>query len=268
MSPRDWVCLMYHDVSREATRPGGGREFFSVTRETFGRQLEAIRAMGATGCSIADAMTATRQKVVAISFDDGDLGQATNGFPTLVEHGMTATFFVTTGWIGTRGYASWDQLREMKAAGMSVQSHTHTHPFLSEMSRAQLSDELRRSRDVLDEQLAQTTTMLALPGGDAPRPEFRGLLAELGYEVVATSRWGVNGRVGSRRPLYVKRCTVRGEPSDNLFRAIASGDRLLAAKKQSREAILAFIRRSLGPTRYARWRTRFLDAAAGPGTPD
>jgi peptidoglycan/xylan/chitin deacetylase (PgdA/CDA1 family) len=229
-----------------------------VSAGAFGRQLDLIRGLGLRGTSIAAAIEDPRD-AVAISFDDGDLGQATRAFPALAERAMTATFFVTTSWIGTARYASWDQLRDMRAAGMSIQSHTHTHPFLSELDERTLRDELRRSRGILDDRLGQRTTMIAFPGGDAPRPELRHLLAAEGYEVIGTSRWGRNAASSGATPRYIRRCTVRGAPRDEEFAAIARGDRWLGLKRQARERALAWLRSSLGPTRYARWRRGFLE---------
>ena len=266
MSGRPWVCLMYHDVTAEPRHGGtGGPEYFSVSREGFERQLAVIERLGLRGRSIAETI-ANPEGSVAISFDDGDLGQATRAFPALAARGMTATFFVTSSWIGTKGYASWDQLREMRAAGMSIQSHTHTHPFLSELDEPRLREELRRSRQMLDGELGQRTTMLAFPGGDAPRPELRHVLLDEGYEVIGTSRWGRNAASAGTSPRYIQRCTVRGAPSDEAFAAIATGSAWLSLKKQSRERVLAFLRASLGPTRYARLRRRFLDAQSAETT--
>jgi hypothetical protein len=150
---------------------------------------------------------------------------------------------------------------------MSIESHTHTHPFLSELTATELRDELRRSRDLLDDQLEQHTSMVALPGGDAPRRELRGMFAEERYSVVATSRWGINAGASHANPLFVRRCTVRGEGNDASFMAIATGNLLLSMKKRVREGILAAMRSSLGPTRYARWRRTALDATKS-GTQD
>jgi len=260
------VCLIYHDVGATEEALTGGKTYFSVSQATFDRQLRAIADLGLQGRSIAE-MLRDPTGGVAISFDDGDLGQATRAFPTLARHGMTATFFVTTSWMGTAGYASWDQLREMRDAGMSIQSHTHTHPFLSELDADRLRDELRRSREILDERLEQRTTMLAFPGGDAPRRSLRHLLSECGYEVVATSRWGLNPG-GAGQPRFIRRCTVRGAPPDAVFSAIVRGDRWLGAKRTARERVLAFLRSSLGPTRYARWRRGFLNSMGSTSPAD
>ncbi|MGH7620110.1 MAG: polysaccharide deacetylase family protein [Gemmatimonadaceae bacterium] len=258
-----WVCLMYHDVSAEPAGVTGGSAFFSVSAATFGAQLSALRDAGLRGGSIAHILRDGARGAVAISFDDGDLGQATRAFPALVAHGMTATFFVTTSWVGRPGYASWEQIQEMHAAGMSIQSHSHTHPFLSELEEEPLRDELRRSRDLLSEHLSERPSMLALPGGDAPRASLRRVLAEEGYEVVATSRWGRNPASSPSTPLYVRRCTVRGEPTLAEFSAIARGDRWLSVRKRARESVLAAIRSSLGPTTYAKLRRGVLNAARG-----
>lgn len=257
---RPWICLIYHDVTSGAPQTTGGPEYFSVSAATFSRQLALIQDLNLRGCSIAEAI-AQPANAVAISFDDGDIGQAVRAFPALASRNMSATFFVTTSWVGTPKYASWDQLRDMRAAGMSIQSHTHTHPFLSEVDERRLRDELRQSRELLDEKLEQRTTMIAFPGGDAPRAELRGLLTAEGYDVVATSRWGRNAPNDDHRPRYVERCTVRGDPDDAAFRAIVTGHRWLNVRRQARERVLAFVRASLGPSRYARWRHGFLDRA-------
>jgi peptidoglycan/xylan/chitin deacetylase (PgdA/CDA1 family) len=256
----EWVCLMYHDVGSAGSSLRGARDFFSVTEASFARHLALLRDAGLEGCSLEQALPPGVEKRVAISFDDGNAGQATRAFPALVKSGMTATFFVTTSWVGRPGFVTWEQLREMHDAGMGIESHTHTHPFLSELPETRLVDELRRSRDLLSERLGKRPGMIALPGGDAPRGRLRRAFAREGYEVVATSKWGVNTRRAGAPPGWVRRCTVRGALDDRAFLAIVNNDRWLELRKRAREGTLGFVRRSLGPSRYARWRHDFLDA--------
>jgi peptidoglycan/xylan/chitin deacetylase (PgdA/CDA1 family) len=261
-----WVCLLYHDVTPELGGPASGPRRFAVQPRSFEEQLDLIRDCGYRGCSIGDALTTPRERRVAISFDDGDLGQFARAFPALVARGMTATFFVTTSWVGRAGYVAWAQLREMKSAGMSIQSHTRTHPFLSELSGCALWDELAGSKADLDDTLEQSTHMLALPGGDFPPGRLRRLVKESGYSVVATSRWGYNRGAGpgGTEPLYLRRCPVQGAPRRDYMRRVLTGDRWLAGQRRLREAFLGAVRRSLGASRYARWRRQFLDALAQP----
>jgi peptidoglycan/xylan/chitin deacetylase (PgdA/CDA1 family) len=257
----EWVCLMYHDVATECPPTSGGRARFSVSATSFARHLALIGDAGLRGCSIAEA-SANPGHRIAISFDDGDLGQHARAFPALAASGMTATFFITTGWVGRPGFVSWDGLREMRDAGMAIESHTHTHPFLSELSESALRDELQHSRDLLLQHLGQQPTMISLPGGDFPREELRKTFAEEGYSVIATSRWGVNRNLHcGNSPFMVQRCTVRGELPDERFLAIAHADRWLRVRKRTRESTLALVRRILGPSRYAERRRSLLNAA-------
>lgn len=260
MAVRPWVCLMYHDVTRETAGVSGGPRHFSVSRRAFASQLDQLAAEGFRGRSLAECLHEPVDRQVAISFDDGDLGQFENGHAELVARGMTATFFVTTEWVGRPGYVDWSQLREMKAAGMSIQSHSKSHPFLSELGEAALAEELRGSKARIDQELQQETDTIALPGGDRPRRALRPLLAASGYRVVGTSRWGSNRTPrAAGETVWIRRCTVRGEPTSQHFGRVLRGDAWLSFKRLTREATLARIRETLGPSRYARWRRRLLD---------
>lgn len=260
------MCLLYHDVVAELSGPSAGPSRFAVRHRNFEEQLDLIRDCGYRGCSIAAALTTPAERQLAISFDDGNLGQFTRAFPALVARGMTATFFVTTSWVGKPEYMTWAQLQEMKRAGMSVQSHTRTHPFLSELGAQALREELRGSKAELDDALEQATDMLALPGGDFPPSGLRCIVRESGYHVVATSRWGTNrGRApAGTEPLYLCRCTVQGAPGPGYVRRILAADRWLGGQRRLREAVLRAMRRSIGPSRYARWRRQVLNALARP----
>jgi peptidoglycan/xylan/chitin deacetylase (PgdA/CDA1 family) len=256
---------MYHDVAVAVPKAGGGPERFSVSAETFEAMLDVITGAGYVGCSLGHALTLTRRPRVAITFDDGTAGQFAHAVPALRDRGMTATFFVTTDWVGRPGFMDWDQIRQLAAWGMSVQSHSKSHPFLSELGGDSLRFELAESKAVLDDELRQVTTQIALPGGDAPRRRLRHVLADTGYRIVATSRWGRNadsedGANADR--IWIRRCTAPRSAAPELARRIISGDQRIGAARYSREALLNGLRAVLGASRYSRWRRRALNALA------
>lgn len=257
---REWVCLMYHDIGfrREAVGPiaAGDDPTFTVTPAGFAAQLDLLAALGYRGVSLDRVVAGGVFDPVAITFDDGNTGQVRHGVQALVSRGMTATFFVTTDWIGKPGFASWDELREMKAAGMSIQSHSRSHPLLALVDRSQARSELIESKRVLDEALDQDTDTFALPGGSLPTGDWRGLFAESGYRWVATSQWGVNS--ADLKTPAIGRCTIRGDVSPEWFARVLRGDRRLAAARQARERLLAAARTLMGPTRYTDVRARLL----------
>lgn len=257
-----WVALMFHDVLPETRASGGGAERFAVPSGAFALALDTISATGRRGCSLAEALTSPGTRRVAITFDDGTRSQFDHALPALLERGMTATFFVTTDWVGRPGYMSWGELRHLVECGMSVQSHSRSHPFLSECDAEQLRRELAGSKAVLDDELGQVTEQIGLPGGDAPARRHRELLGRAGYRVVASSRWGVNRDAGdvAGDVRWIRRCTVRRDVDPHWLERVYAGDRGLAARRVPREALLGWLRAALGPSRYARLRRRALDA--------
>jgi len=258
MSGLRWACLMYHEVPAEPASAG----YFAVSRDRFAAHLEAIRALGMTARSLEELLSAPTRGVVALTFDDGHATQYGEAFRLLVERGFTATFFVTTSWVGTPGYVTWDQLREMAAAGMSIQSHTQSHPFLSELDSEDLERELSGSKAAVEREISRPCTTLALPGGDSPRRWSPSDYARLGYRHVATSRWGPNrgsGNVGMLGGVgFVRRYTVRRETSIQEVRRQVLALSPSYDLEGIRQLVLHNVRSILGAGRYARWRRSVL----------
>ncbi|HET9808899.1 MAG TPA: polysaccharide deacetylase family protein [Candidatus Limnocylindria bacterium] len=246
-----WTCLMYHRVPAAAE----DADYFAVPRARFAEQLDALRAAGMRVVSLERAVSQPRDRTVAITFDDGDESQFQNALPELVARGMTATFFVITARVGMPGYVTWKELGAMARAGMSIQSHTHTHPFLSELSRDDAARELAEARRLLDAHLGQRTTILALPNGDAPRGWTGRDYAALGYTRVATSRWGANHGGDAR---LIRRYTVRRDTSARAFGALITGESSAYSAEALRLLALNRVRAAVGPSRYARARRLVL----------
>lgn len=259
-----WIALVYHDVQPAIGRSGGGADHFSAPLTSFELMLDTITERGYTGCSVMAARERAGHKRVAITFDDGTKGQYDHAFPALARRGMTATFYVTTDWIGRPGFMTWDELRDMAASGMSIQSHTCSHPFLSELDEVGVRSELLRSKQVLDSELSQSTAEIAFPGGDAPASHLLSLIHEAGYRVAVGSRWGVNrGRHTDATRRFLHRCTARGELTVEMARRVVEADPWLRLRWTAKDGTLRRIRSILGATRYARWRRSILDSLAG-----
>lgn len=64
-----------------------------------------------------------------------------------------------------RCFLSWEEAREMQAAGMAFGSHTHTHEILSKLSNEKQMEELKTSREIMERELGQPIRTLAYPVG-------------------------------------------------------------------------------------------------------
>ncbi|HVA65209.1 MAG TPA: polysaccharide deacetylase family protein, partial [Terriglobales bacterium] len=147
---------------------------------------------------------------LTITFDDGYADNAEVAAPILDRLNLSATFFVTTAVIGTRARFAWDaglpatpplmswaQVRELRAAGFGIGSHTATHARLAGLRGAELHYELVASRQRLQMELGEPVLDFAYPFGgphdcDAPAREavrragYRCCLACHGGGVAAT----------------------------------------------------------------------------------
>lgn len=255
-----WACLMYHEVPAEGQELAGAAGRFAIGAPGFARQLDWIGEAGWRATTVEAAREAAGGDVVAITFDDGHATHYSGAFPLLAERGMRATFFAVAGWIGRPGYVTVAQAREMAGAGMSIQSHTMTHPFLSELGQAALREELRGARLRLEDLLGLPVEGLGLPNGDPPRRRHRDLIREAGYAWVAGSGWGYNRRGGDG---LIRRYTVPpGAGREELLRLVECRSSALSPEG-ARYGALNRIRRALGPSRYSRVRRLILDYALG-----
>ena len=100
------AVLCYHSVAAQTTPT-----FAELTVEPslFAEQIAALQQVGLDVIPFADVpeALASRRRAVAITIDDGFADVAESACPTLAAHGMTATVFVPTGFVG--GRSSWLQ---------------------------------------------------------------------------------------------------------------------------------------------------------------
>jgi peptidoglycan/xylan/chitin deacetylase (PgdA/CDA1 family) len=125
------------------------------------------------------------RRTLAITFDDCYLDNLAAA-RVLAGHGLTATFFLPTGYVGTDHVFEWDRhlprlpnlgwndVREMARLGMDVSSHTVTHANLGAVGFEQARAELIDSRATLEDRLGRPVRWFAYPFGSPQhiRPEY------------------------------------------------------------------------------------------------
>jgi peptidoglycan/xylan/chitin deacetylase (PgdA/CDA1 family) len=86
---------------------------------------------------------------------------------------------------------TWDEVREMHALGMTIGSHTMTHPNLPSAGPVAARAELTASRHRLEQEVNAPVTMFSYPNGGADRyltPDVQTAVREAGYLAATTSR--------------------------------------------------------------------------------
>jgi peptidoglycan/xylan/chitin deacetylase (PgdA/CDA1 family) len=135
-------------------------------------------------------------RLAAITFDDGFASLYDHALPVLRALGLPATVFVVSGtlvdggrpvdWVDTPPpypltTLTLEQILEMQEAGISFGSHTCTHPLdMTQLSEAECLDELRRSRETLEDLLGRPMPLFAYTRGKHS-PMVRRLAERAGY---------------------------------------------------------------------------------------
>lgn len=92
--------------------------------------------------------------VVSFAFDDASIYDWTRFKPIFESEGVPGNVCVVKSWVGrTTPYQNltWEQLKELKALGWSVASHTVNHRRVADMTENEIDFELRESSRVLQE---------------------------------------------------------------------------------------------------------------------
>ena len=168
--------------------------------------MQALKDSGITVISMADFLAWRRgekgipQKSALISIDDGYLSGYNLDWPILKKSGYPFTMFIYTDYVkgGPKSGGqsiSWDQLAEMRDAGVDIESHTLSHPSLNarrgkteEQYLAWLKSEIIGSKEILEKNLGIQIKAFAYPYG-LHNQTVRDVVKQAGYEAAFTV-WG------------------------------------------------------------------------------
>lgn len=222
---RDRVpALLYHHFAPQgnlAAREHGNYDPVYFCYDTaFEAQVQYLHQQGYTTISLDDYVAFQQgkkplpPKPIILTFDDGFMSNYLYAFPTLMKYGMTATIFVTVDpeAANYKKYAPVDlplthqQIKEMSDAGISIESHSMTHPYLSEMQPDKIRWELAESKKALEELLQKPVSFIAIPTGAYNRTVKR-LVQETGYQAAFCMLKGTNNK---HSDLYALRRLVVG----------------------------------------------------------
>ena len=225
------AILMYHKVG---TPPPGSRlGKLWVSMAQFRRQMSHLSRHGYTPIVFRDLYafwdhgTPLPPRPVLITFDDGYQNNHAEAFPILREFGFPATIFVVVQTVGADNrwhdpasetriqMITWAQLKELRAAGWEIGSHTMSHSNLKKIDLTQVGPEVEKSRAAIGEALGEVPDTFAYPyGGGEDVPAIVDAIRKAGYRSAVTVRAGKWPVPKLReRPFNLPRSFIRGDES-------------------------------------------------------
>lgn len=206
--------LYYHSVLGESqgnARLEDYRDQMEYLRDQHYRVLALDRLVDSLG---SDRFSGPS---VALTFDDGFRSVFTHAFPVLRELGFTATVFLSTDYIGKKAVwdpssgiygadiLDWQEIKEMHRCGISFGAHTCSHPDLTTLSPDQMADEMRKSKEQIEDKLGAPVDHMAYPYGCYNRT-VEEVARSVGFTSGFTIRPGINKR--GAHPFSLKRSGV------------------------------------------------------------
>jgi peptidoglycan/xylan/chitin deacetylase (PgdA/CDA1 family) len=194
------VILCYHIVES----PQDPR--MEISRDAF---LQQMRYLAMTGYNViplrhvyeyAIGKRASLPKnAIVVTIDDGWRSTYTEVFPEMQKRNFPFTVFVYPKIIGQTSHAlSWKQVKEMADAGVDIQSHSLSHPFLTQRRHESFGDaqyevwlqrELSESKRILERETGHKVSFLAYPYGDYDH-HLAAAVARAGYAAALTCDFG------------------------------------------------------------------------------
>ena len=225
--------LVYHSVMPHHPGQTAEQRVLNVDDSVFVTQMRYLVDGGYHVISFAALVDALEgrdtipNRAVVITFDDGWENQYRHAFPILRRFGLTATFFVFTTPIGKdTKLMTREQLRELQEAGMTIGSHTRTHPVLPDYHAA-LHNEVVMSRADIEEHLGRAPEFFAYPFG-AWDAESAAWARTAGYRAARTYRGGAWNRPSD---LYHLRAVPVTKNMQAFERAVSGGGPSVVAQR-------------------------------------
>jgi peptidoglycan/xylan/chitin deacetylase (PgdA/CDA1 family) len=183
---------------------------------------------------------------VLITFDDGYRDNLENALPVLRAHDYPAVLFVPIGYLDdgrplpheellrTLGVSNetldWDELAELEAGGVRIESHGIGHWPLTALEPAEATREIALSKLRLEERLGREVDAFAYVKGSQAdyRPEHASLVQQAGYKLAFTSVSGANGPASD--PFRLRRYNIEPYPARTFELVLQGACDLIAVK--------------------------------------
>jgi peptidoglycan/xylan/chitin deacetylase (PgdA/CDA1 family) len=238
--------LMYHKVNDFWPNPT------TVPTDVFADQMELLAELGYVVVSLEAvrdhylAGAALPEGAVLITFDDGYRDNLVNALPVLQAHGYPAVLFVPIAFLHdgrplpheeslqvlgvTNETLDWDELAELEAGGIRIESHGIGHRPVSELEPGEALREIALSKLKLEDRLGREVEAFAFVKGSQAdyRPEHASLVQQAGYKLAFTSVSGANGPATDR--FRLRRYNVEPYPARTFELVLAGACDLISLK--------------------------------------
>ncbi|MDD3341493.1 MAG: polysaccharide deacetylase family protein [Bacilli bacterium] len=103
-----------------------------------------------------DKVIQPREKVIALTFDDGPSRNTKNIVKVLNKYNVNATFFI----LGNKVSLYKSDLQNLLNSGNQIGNHSYNHKLMSTLEDSDLEEQIKKTQEVLEKELGYTATVL------------------------------------------------------------------------------------------------------------
>jgi peptidoglycan/xylan/chitin deacetylase (PgdA/CDA1 family) len=193
-----------------------------ISRETFRQQMRYLAMTGYNVIPLRELYeyvigqrASLPRNSVVVTIDDGWRSTYTEVFPEMKRYGFPFTIFIYPQIVGQTSHdLNWKQIKEMSDAGVDIEGHSYSHPYLTRRRHTELDQrayngwlerELIDSKRMIEHATGKPVFFMAYPFGDYDH-FLVDSVGRAGYDAALTCESG-KVRRGSN-PLRMRRMVV------------------------------------------------------------
>ncbi|MBO6487142.1 MAG: polysaccharide deacetylase family protein [Pelagibacteraceae bacterium] len=130
-------------------------------------------------------------KKILLTIDDGFYSFYKNAWPILKEKKIPFIIFINTETVGSNGYMSWSQIKEISQFNfVHIGNHSHSHAYLVDKNDEEIKKDLQTSIKIFKEKLNHETNFFAYPFGEY-KNSYKKIVQNLGFQYAFGQHSGV-----------------------------------------------------------------------------
>jgi len=173
--------LLYHSVSKQSSKRFHP---WTIHPDLFAEHMAYLSEGGYTPITVSQLARALRlqgnglpNNPVVITFDDGFADFMSGALPILIRYGFPSTLYLVTGYVnhtsewlcsegeGNRFMLCWEEIQDLPLHGVECGAHSHSHRQLDIAPFKEACEEIRTSKEILEEKLGRAIETFSFPHG-------------------------------------------------------------------------------------------------------
>ena len=132
-----------------------------------------------------------KERKILLTIDDGFRSFYDQAWPILKKEKIPFILFVNTREVGTRGYMSWDQIKEVSKENFThIGHHSHSHEYLVDMNDQEILEDLNIASFNFKKNLGHNSLFFSYPFGEYSN-NFKIIVKNSGFKYAFGQHSGV-----------------------------------------------------------------------------